>query len=233
MAVFCKTQTNGSMKSRIEHLPITWLVVLSLLGGCGSGETSNSTTSEFTRCKNAGPRDFCNRGAEGVRLHIEEFGEFPEEMDSISITDFDRVEDLAPLKKVKKAQRVSIYASRVEDLSFLSGLEETVALRIGGNSKITSLRGLENLREVTILTEITANAELRNLEGLDSLQIGSGPQEAFFVFENPKMESLDGMDSLEQVHNLTVQNNMQLKTLGSFPALKQASCSAPRRSSHV
>ncbi|MFB6373576.1 MAG: hypothetical protein ABEN55_10775 [Bradymonadaceae bacterium] len=105
-------------------------------------------------------------------------------------TDSD-LEKLPDLRVIEGA--IEIVASGVESVHGLERLERVGDFRLQGGGA-ESLNGLSNLRQVdgTLRLRFT---RLRNLRGLEKLRsIGS-----IFFSTNPKLQSLDGLESLERV----------------------------------
>lgn len=78
----------------------------------------------------------------------------------------------------------------------------TGTLTIIGNTRLSSLDGLEHLRAVRNLV-ITENLALANIEGLSGLRHARNVT----IGDNPRLENLHGLESLRSVDRLIVSKN--------------------------
>jgi hypothetical protein len=125
----------------------------------------------------------------------------------------------------------SLYVHDTEELATLEGLDglEKAGLVITGNTGLSSLAGLEGVRQVTTLVlannvglsdlaaltlasfagssaTITGNEGLPNLEGFESMT----EIDAMVLDNNVGLSSLDGLDNLQSVRSLTLTSNPDL-----------------------
>jgi hypothetical protein len=90
---------------------------------------------------------------------------------------------------------------------------------ISGNPLLANLSGLQNLVTANRLY-IGNNDALTDMSGLSSLTSVFNP---FTITLNDGLTSCNGLNSLQDVYQLYIQDNINLNTLGNFPALDDIS----------
>jgi hypothetical protein len=85
----------------------------------------------------------------------------------------------------------------------------TGTLTILGNTRLTSLDGLENLRAVKHLV-ISENVNLQDVEGLSGLRHAK----SVTITGNTRLENLQGLESIRKVDRLVVTKNGIFSTIG-------------------
>ncbi|MFT3927795.1 MAG: hypothetical protein QM778_35030 [Myxococcales bacterium] len=138
-------------------------------------------------------------------------------------------EELAAMKCVRSVSgTITISGDEIMDLSPLGHLERAHGLRLTGLTRITSLHGLENLRELRVDgLLIESNPALKDLRGLDSLERVVGRLE---VADNAELVTLDGLGAVRSVENpypsqplfwgqIVIRENPRLGSLAALVAL--------------
>lgn len=103
-----------------------------------------------------------------------------------------------------------------DSLGPLSELEQCNALKIAGNSALTSLAGLEKLTSLVPDEDtpgyiiVRGNAQLRDLTGLDNLAVAEGWVE---IDNNPELLELTGLEGLTTTGQLAITANPMLANL--------------------
>ena len=213
------------MKARTHLYPTLLLALLSC--SCGGQDTEpqeDPAAQHDAKCSFESEIVLCRNSGQGSLNYIEEYGPLPEEMQYISLN---HVEDLVALEKLSQVKKVGAIFIRsidgVEDLSFLSGLEEAGDVEIAGNKGLRSLRGLENLTTITYQLRITGNGALETLQGLENVErVGKVDEgEGLTLMSNPKLKNLEALESLEESLFIHVQSNNAMRSFGKIPSLER------------
>jgi hypothetical protein len=149
----------------------------------------------------------------------------PAEDCTISLID-SRIDTKEELRKIcqspcnKVANGLSIIGIEgMTDLRALSRIQtmEYSELEISANPDLKSLDGLESLKSISHNLYIRENQSLKDISALSGLTKLGGS----IVFQsNPQLESLKGLESLETVRNIYVLNNNKLQDILHFDSLE-------------
>ena len=108
----------------------------------------------------------------------------------------------------------------LKDLELAGDLTDFVGNLWIKEVNVSSLAGLENLRNITGDFKISSNAALASLDGLDSLISVGG---RFEISENDVLTSLEGLENISRVEgDLAILNNMVLRSLDGLGGLTTA-----------
>ena len=105
-------------------------------------------------------------------------------------------------------------------LDGLNGLTEIIGnLDISVNPELQSLSGLNNLTRVRGSVEIKSHPNLTDLLGLESLtEVGLSPADRLYIFNNPLVESLAGLENLG-----TVNGTFELRSNDNLASITELS----------
>ncbi|HEU4578489.1 MAG TPA: hypothetical protein VFS67_09555 [Polyangiaceae bacterium] len=125
------------------------------------------------------------------------------------------LQSLAPLVFPAHLQDLLVSeAPSLSDPGDVSRLESVVHLQLMGTA-LTTLQGLENLREVAESVELARNPLLEDVSAL--AQLRSSP---FFTFnDNPRLRELPVFSALEKAYWISIERNAALESAGSYPKL--------------
>ena len=136
---------------------------------------------------------------------------------SLTLTYNLSLEDLKGLSHVEFIKDLFIIDSPINNLEGLNKLNTANYIYIHANSNLTNLRALSNLIEVNSL-HIAFNDSLKSLEGLNKLSaIGDG---GFWLRGNNSLISINGLEKLLQNEgNLSIFENYKLENLDGISNL--------------
>ena len=119
----------------------------------------------------------------------------------------------SPASPQAQASRIVEGDLDITNRSSLGGFENlevvTGTLTILGNTRLTSLDGLENLRAVKHLV-ISENVNLKDVEGLSGLRHAK----TVTITGNPRLEDLGGLESIRKLDRLVITKNGIFCTTG-------------------
>jgi len=126
---------------------------------------------------------------------------------------------LQSLESVGNGLRIIINENLVS-LDGLSGLTEIIGdVDISGNTSLQSLSGLNNLTRVRGSLEIKSLPNLTDLLGLESLtEVGLSPADRLYIFNNPQVESLEGLENLE-----TINGTLEMRLMSNLASIAELS----------
>jgi hypothetical protein len=127
----------------------------------------------------------------------------------------------------------------ITDLTPLNDLENAMAVLIEQNYALTSLEGLNNLKQVFNIITINSNEKLADISALSSLQdinnitIGNNPLleevDAFFnlrelfgltIVLSPSLGNINGFSNLRSIGRIILADNNSLQNLNGFESLE-------------
>lgn len=129
--------------------------------------------------------------------------------------------DLSPYESVQVVEGSLLlgYLVDLTDLSAFSRLQRLGGLRVERLAKLRSLSGLEGLRSIGDQgLSFTDNAKLESLSALRACLIGAGP---LAIKRNDSLRTLDGLQSVTRVTELSITYNPVLEDLGGLSGLKR------------
>ncbi len=209
-------------------------------GQSGTGSSSNSETCGGDPCPEWGTCKVTHDGDQCVRTCS-----FEEAMNSTDgprhvLQTADHVAKLAALKCTVIDGPLEVHGDEIVDLPGLDTIQTvTEGLKVSGASKLTSLEGLANLKEVGSLyvkdCGQLSTIDFPVLTSTGDLTVTSMP--ALTALDLPLLKNADNvtinvntqlseinMDSLQAVaHGMIISSNSSLKTLHGLPALKDVS----------
>jgi hypothetical protein len=148
-----------------------------------------------------------------------------QQVQKLYITNNTVLTSLQGLSKLDSAGSVYIaYNESLVSLAGLEGLVELGYLTVRGNSALRTLHGLSGLTRVGAnLFEISGNAALENLDGLESLHTVVGE---FIIEDNHALENIDGLSALSTVtidpsFTIRIQRNAALANLDGLSSLSE------------
>lgn len=159
---------------------------------------------------------------------LEQFGELNIDTINGSLLIYD-VNDLSPLKSIKKISgelKIGYRDSEFDRYRGNTKLKSLIGLNnlreIGGHlvierTSIENLIGLENLVNIEKGLKIKYNDSLINLKGLNNLSFFT---QHIVLSNNPNLISLDGLGNLTEIKSLYIFQNSSLNTLKGFDNLK-------------
>jgi len=86
----------------------------------------------------------------------------------------------------------------LENVNGLEGLQSVFGVVLWGNPKLISIKGLQNIEEIT---------------GAEATRNGGDTEPGIIIRNNEKLESLEGLEKISVVGQLSIRNNSSLKSL--------------------
>ena len=127
------------------------------------------------------------------------------------------VTDLSGLSTINRVTgALNIYGTRLTSLRGLENLEQVGLLELNNNDMLLNLSGLSGLTTIDSDLLIRSNLGLRSLTGLEGLTNVT----SLGVYENDLLESLNGLQNLPTtMTHVFIEGNLGLTTLDGLPAL--------------
>jgi hypothetical protein len=129
--------------------------------------------------------------------------------------------DLSPYESVEVVEGSLFlgYLVDLTDLSAFSRLQRVGGLRVERLAKLRSLSGLEGLRSIGDQGLVfTDNAKLESLSSLRACSIGAGP---LAIKRNDSLRTLDGLQGITRVSELSIVYNPVLEDLSGLSGLRR------------
>ena len=124
------------------------------------------------------------------------------------------INHLIPLRQLTKVGGpVGIVGnSQLQSLKGLENIESPITVSISGNSALTSLTGIPSLEKTTRLF-ISSNNNLRTITNIQDNTSSFLSEVSVFIFENPKLTNLQGLNDITNIKTLSINNNDSLINL--------------------
>ena len=129
--------------------------------------------------------------------------------------------NLPEFKYLEKIGGIKItYGGSLLDLKGFKYLKSIGSLNFY-QSDISSLNGLDQLKDIEYILEITSCKNLKNLQGLENLTSSGG----IAIYQNPNIYDLDGLQNLTEIKDqgLSILSNESLSNLNGLNNLKTIS----------
>ena len=133
----------------------------------------------------------------------------------------DDIADLSVLRLVEIEQDADILIDRAFELTSLKGLESVQSTRILRLRNIPNLQSLEPLSSLHEASKIEIEQTgINDLSGLGSIERINSGSESIILRHNSNLSSLHGLNSLEEVYSLQIDDNDALKDLDGLKSLE-------------
>jgi len=124
------------------------------------------------------------------------------------------VTSIGSFKDITELDALSISGFSIPDLSAFSNLTKVNSVQLtGGNRNMQGLNKLERVEDAFWVN----GGSLESYDGLDALKYVGG---RFWIYQNPFITDLSGLESIETIGLLEISNNPNLQSLQGIENLK-------------